>query len=279
MRPSDCAAPRPYTTSFADVNDQRLCLRRWSSSGPELLLLHHMLGDVSAWNSVSPRLARRYAVAAADLRGHGGSSKPEHGYRWREDLGADIACLLDTMAGPVALCGHSLGAMVAAAAAAARPDKVRALVLEDPPAFDREGAFAFFAERLRMRRMPYEERVAFFRAKGDPERGARAAADWFERFHPGVLAEMLEANAACDANSAFPLVRCPVLLLLANPDKGGVVALHRRAELAGLFAHASVSIWPDAGHGMHDGEPERFAEEVLAFLDPVHSAAASVNVA
>jgi pimeloyl-ACP methyl ester carboxylesterase len=85
-----------------------------------------------------------------------------------------------------------------------------------------------------------------------------------------VLGEALEGGAAYDAAAVFPLVRCPVLLLLADPQKGGVVALDRRAELQGLFAESRVSLWPGAGHGLHEGDPERFSREVLAFLATTH---------
>src|SRR6202021_555090 len=50
--------------------------RRHGGSGPPLLLLHgNPLTHVS-WHAVAPRLAERFHVVAADLRGYGDSSAP-----------------------------------------------------------------------------------------------------------------------------------------------------------------------------------------------------------
>ena len=52
---------------------------RHGGNGPPLLLLHgNPLTHVS-WHAVAPRLAERFHVVAADLRGYGDSSAPPEG--------------------------------------------------------------------------------------------------------------------------------------------------------------------------------------------------------
>src|SRR5690606_21963605 len=47
--------------------------------GPPLLLLHGNPLTLVSWHRVAPKLAERYTVVAADLRGYGDSSKPAGG--------------------------------------------------------------------------------------------------------------------------------------------------------------------------------------------------------
>jgi haloacetate dehalogenase len=44
--------------------------------GPPLLLLHGYPQTHAIWHKVAPRLAQRFNVVAADLRGYGDSGKP-----------------------------------------------------------------------------------------------------------------------------------------------------------------------------------------------------------
>ena len=50
---------------------------RIGGSGPPLLLLHGNPETHVMWREITLRLAERFTVIAADLRGYGESSKPE----------------------------------------------------------------------------------------------------------------------------------------------------------------------------------------------------------
>jgi len=50
---------------------------RSGGSGPPLLLLHGNPQTHAMWHRVAPVLARRFTVICPDLRGYGGSFKPE----------------------------------------------------------------------------------------------------------------------------------------------------------------------------------------------------------
>lgn len=259
----------PPASKFISANSQRLHLVQWSDQGPTLLFVHHILGDCTAWDAVASVLAADFTVSAVDLRGHGRSSKPETGYRWREDLAVDLAAVIEqTQTAPVILVGHSLGSMVSAAVAADFPHLVRGLVLEDPPAFGQKSAFGFFAKRLAIRQMAPADRVKHFLASGRDEQQSSRSSDWYERFAPGILSELLEGRAAFEADRCFPAITCPVLLFFGDPGKGSVVSRPHRAAICALLEKARVttSEWPDAGHGIHETDPVRFACDVKTFV-------------
>ena len=70
-------------------------------------------------------------VVALDLRGHGRSDKPHNSNAYGvEAMAADVVALMDHLhIGRADLMGYSLGARLAAAAAAAHPDRVANLIL------------------------------------------------------------------------------------------------------------------------------------------------------
>lgn len=77
------------------------------------------------------RLQDRFRLVAIEPRGHGGSSSPRAPEAYRlDDLASDVLAVLDHLELSRALVwGYSLGAKIALALAAARPERVSGLVL------------------------------------------------------------------------------------------------------------------------------------------------------
>ncbi len=100
-------------------------------SGPPLLLVHGAFSDhATNWELVKPLLEKRFAVHAIARRGRGETDRTEgHGL---EDESWDVVAVIESIAEPVFLLGHSYGAHTALGAAARVPDRVRKLVLYEP---------------------------------------------------------------------------------------------------------------------------------------------------
>ena len=108
-----------------------LHVHRYGPSGPvRILALHGLTGHGQRWQHLAGYLPEM-TIAAPDLLGHGRSSWAAP---WTIDANVSaLAALLDDEADtPVLVVGHSFGGALAMHLAAARPDRVAALLLLDP---------------------------------------------------------------------------------------------------------------------------------------------------
>jgi pimeloyl-ACP methyl ester carboxylesterase len=108
-----------------------LFARTWGQ-GPPVVLLHGLGASSRYWEPLA-EASSGYAAVAPDLLGFGRSPKPPC-------ASYDVACHLEALApllpaGAAVVVGHSTGAILAAALAAARPRSVAALLLLGLPAF------------------------------------------------------------------------------------------------------------------------------------------------
>ncbi|WP_291417104.1 alpha/beta fold hydrolase [Actinophytocola sp.] len=207
--------------------------------GPPVVLLHALGEDATTWNRFADRLAAtgRHAIAL-DLRGHGASPHP--GEYTFDAMVADVLAFLDRHEHErVDLVGHSMGGHVASTLAGRHPDRVRRLVVEDPPTPPRAGPA-----------LPDEN---------PPERPENPPFDW------RVVAPIRRAARAPDPAwwQGIARVTTPTLWISGGPASH--VDPARVAEAAGAMPAASVAEIP-VGHLVHENAPEEFARLVLEFL-------------
>jgi pimeloyl-ACP methyl ester carboxylesterase len=263
-------------------------------SGPPLVLLHGVTRRWQDYVSLLPALTSRWHVHALDFRGHGKSERTPGAYRVA-DYVADAVALLRDLDEPAVVYGHSLGAMVAAAGAAAEPGRVRAVVMEDPP-FDTMGA--------RIDRTPY---VAQFRGTRDAVLASGGSVD-------GLAARLADVRLPAPGGAAGATIRmgdvrdavalrflarclvdvdpelltpiiegrwldgyarqdvlrgiaCPALLMQADPAAGGMLSDADAAEAAGLMPRGLLVRVPNAGHQIHWAQPDAVLRLTNGFLE------------
>lgn len=95
---------------------------------PALLLLNSIGTDMGLWDAVTPLLTPQFRVLRMDARGHGASDAPGGDYSL-DLLAADALAVMDA-AGieTAAVCGLSLGGMIAMTLALNAPGRVSALI-------------------------------------------------------------------------------------------------------------------------------------------------------
>jgi 3-oxoadipate enol-lactonase len=121
-----------HKAEWLEAGDTRVRAVQGGEGEPTLVLLHGFGESLTTWRALFDPLAGSYRVLAVDLPGFGGSTKPRAPYTLEAMTGRLASLLERETKGPVVLIGHSMGGMLAASVALARPDRVRALILVAP---------------------------------------------------------------------------------------------------------------------------------------------------
>ena len=122
--------PAGFTERFAKVNGVRLHYLIGGKGSP-VVLLHGYTQTGHMWLPIMPLLAKHHTVIVPDLRGAGGSSKPESGYD-KKNMAVDIHELTTSLGfDRVSIVGHDIGLMVAYAYAAQFQQDTERVVLMD----------------------------------------------------------------------------------------------------------------------------------------------------
>jgi pimeloyl-ACP methyl ester carboxylesterase len=267
-----------------------LNVARTGPTSPDVIFLH---GVTRRWQSFLPIvswLAVRHSLELIDLRGHGDSSRVSS-YRVSDYVG-DVVERLGQLTNSVVLYGHSLGAMVAAAAAAQCPGRIRGVVLEDPP-FETMGArigqsrllsyFQGIAELVGSR-ATFESHLARLPAIRlvDPASGRvqrvgdvrdevffRFTARSLMRLDPLVLDPIVAGTwlDGFDYRGVLANIRSPVLMMRADPSVGGMLSAEDVRWCRRELPQVACLEFPKTPHLIHIARPAEVATQVLGFVE------------
>lgn len=288
-----------FQTASITLGNRRLNVVVGPDNGPPLLLLHGVTRGWNDWSNLLSDLAPRWRIVALDFRGHGGSSPAPDRYHVVDYVEDALAALRQVIREPAVVMGHSLGAMVALAAAAEAPDRVRAIVAEDPPfhtmgqRIESTPLLEYFRDlqQLRGRDDPlfqFTQGLADvpvgtiggqnhrLKRLGDVRDAAslRMAAAFLKRvdpqmFEPIVAGRWLDGYAVDDVLAG---VACPVLLLQADPEAGGMLVDVDAASAERMLQECYCVRFPGVGHLIHWTDPVGMLRPVLAFLESLRVA-------
>jgi pimeloyl-ACP methyl ester carboxylesterase len=244
-----------------------------SGTGPPLLLVHGTGADHTRLAPVLPALEARFTVYALDRRGRGGSGDAES-YAIEQEFD-DVAAAVDAIGGPVSVLGHSYGALCALEAAL-RTDRLRALVLYEPPIPIPPGTPLTPPEHIAaiQARVDAGDRdgaleVLFREVVGVPPdqlAGLRASPVWHARRAAAhTLARELRAEKAyVFTPQRFAALRTPTLLLLGGESPPYFKAATE--AVAAALPNGRVVVLPGQQHLAMNTAPELFLGGLLPFL-------------
>ena len=295
----------PYPTQMMQFKEHGRILRMTymdvqpaHPNGRTVVLLHGKNFGSDYWAQTIRALSERgYRVIAPDQIGFGKSSKPESRYTF-EQLVSNTTLLLDTLkTGRVAIVANSMGGMLGVHFANRHPERVWALVLENPLGLEDYRASippqnSAALVKLEMAQTPdsyrkflqgyfpnwkpeYERLVEqFARVQQSPEypRFAHVSALTYQMIYEGPILNDL------------PKLKVPTLLVIgqldhtvfgrrfATPDVvktlGNFSVLGNAAQQA--IPGAKLVKFDGVGHVPHLEVPERFNAAVIEFLSDKH---------
>ncbi|GAB2834833.1 alpha/beta fold hydrolase [Streptomyces daliensis] len=248
---------------------------------PGVLLLHGLMGRASHWAGTARWLSGRYRAIALDQRGHGRSDKPTEGAYDRESFVADAEAAIEQLGlAPLAVIGHSMGALTAWQLAAKRPDLVHALVVCDMRASalgeqsQREWEEWFkswpvpFATLSDVRKWFGEEDPSLERpnpARGDffAEVMAERGDGWRPVFSRRQMLTVREGWVNDAHWDELAQVRCPTLVVRGIDGDLGRAEAQEMVRVLPRGIYAEV---PEAGHLIHYDQPGDWRRVVDPFL-------------
>lgn len=238
-------------------------------AGAPIVLVHGLMGRGTTWSRQLPWLTGLGEVYTYDAPWHRGRDVEDPHPVSTERFVDDLADAVASLGRPATLVGHSMGGLHAWCLAAARPDLVTALVVEDmapdfrgrttgpwepwlhalPAEFGSEQqvldefgpvAGRYFVEA-------FDRTDTGWRLHGRPERWIEIAAQWGER----------------DYWQQWQEVRAPTLLVEAG---NSVTPAGQMDRMRTTGAQATYLRVPGAGHLVHDDAPREYRDAVEPFL-------------
>ena len=275
--------PSTPELGFFNTGETAIHYASWPASpgatGAAVLFIHGITSRHDTWQQVVEQIRQGNRAIAVDLRGHGRSGRTPGSYRLA-DYSRDMLALIEGLSlGPANVVGHSLGAMTALWMAASRPDLIASITLEDPP---------FFARRIMEEHDPL--RHARFGHNARLASSGLSLADLEEtlrRISPEAKAADIQRSAlglyVTDADALWHVydqridwgleienvmrsVQCPVFLMQGNYELGAWMLPEDGERGRSLMKNCVLGYWEDTGHGLHGDHPERFIEQVGAFV-------------
>jgi pimeloyl-ACP methyl ester carboxylesterase len=282
------AIDRTLTTPTTGIE---LHYRDWGGAGQPIVLLHGLASSARIWDLVAPRLTRSGRVIAVDQRGHGLSAKPDGGYDYTSIV-ADVAGVVQALdLAPPVVVGHSWGASVALAYAAATPACPGAVLVDGgimdmqarpggsweetaralaPPDLShlRLADLVSYMGRGPLKTLDESFRIAFFHSLMEEQPDETIRPRLTRDRHLAILRAMWEQRPGPLLDQA----RCPLLIVLAQPPDSREDDPFQVAKRQGLAAVAArpateTHLLPDTIHDIPLHRPDTLANLILNWMD------------
>lgn len=290
---------REPVEGFVETDSGKLHFLDWGGSGVPTHLLHANGFCAGTYSPFIRFLSRDLHVIASDIRGHGGSDRPDvdrirHWKIFAEDLNLLIT---RTLSPPVIGIGHSLGAVTTYIAAAEYPRLFSGIVLIDPVILPKQtlwllrflrmfglGGKMPLARGARRRKRTFKSRVEAFKRFAS---GRGLFKTWSEEFidaylecgllekdeetavlkcDPEMEAQIFE-SVPLDVWTYAPRIRCPVLAI--RGDQSDTFQPEPAEKLKTLMRDYRLCTIERAGHFVPMEQPGICARKIAAFVREV----------
>jgi pimeloyl-ACP methyl ester carboxylesterase len=272
------------------------CLEWGEPAGEPIVLLHGFLDQAHSWRSFVDALVKRSRrllwLIAPDCRGHGDSGwAGAGGYYHFPDYVYDLDCVITAMGRTrFHLIGHSMGGTISFLYAGTFPERLSKLVLiegvgspgmdftDAPPRmagwirevrergrshFREYTSLAAGANQLQQTNPRLKKEFAFDLARAGMKQNEKGK--WVWKFDPLHRTASPQPFYTAQALEFFRRIACPVLIVDGKESRQTRrTDKQQRYDAIADRRHATIG---NAGHMVHQDNPEQLAEVVASFLD------------
>lgn len=263
--------------SFIKVGEITISYRREGLRGaPKLVLLNSLGTDLRLWDAVVDQLRDAYDILTCDKPGHGLSDAPPGAYTI-EQLARDVRLVMDVEGFErAAVCGLSVGGLIALHLTLTSPARVAALIVMDSAA--RVGNADMWNARIEAVRQGGMARIAdqvlsrWF-SPAYCECDPAAFAGWRNMLlrtdtegYAGVCAALRDTDLTTD----LPAITAPTLIMAGSEDLS--TPLELVTATAAMIPGARFERIEGAGHLPCVEQPETVAALIDGFLKDIEHA-------
>jgi pimeloyl-ACP methyl ester carboxylesterase len=249
--------------------DGTLIAVQCAGTGPGLVLVHGGIGDRTRWTPMFPLLSSHFTVCAMDRRGHGASGdSPEYSLQKEAE---DVAAVVDSRKGMVAVLGHSYGG-VAALEASFLTRKISKLILYEAPLQDSTDIGVIEKIERLIEEGQREQAVMTFMREVAQQTPNEVAAMRSRPSWPTLVASIgshprqMRALAAYRFDpSRMKAVRVPTLLLIGSESASPYMKRAIRSLQAAL-PNPRLVVLEGQQHNAMDSGREQLARAITSFL-------------
>jgi pimeloyl-ACP methyl ester carboxylesterase len=237
-------------------------------SDPALLMLHGFSDTSRSFAMLVPLLSG-YRLIIPDMPGHGGSALGE-GMRISDFATSIVSLLKQLDVSPVAIVGHSMGAMTAIDIAS-RDDRTAIMLLSASlkPDFGSESSIS---RAIRSLRDPIDPSGAFFSEwyacimPADPDFLIKMKID-AAAMPAAVWHGILEGFTCTDLTQKAAQITAPVLCISGSSDP--LFGLSHRREVSKAFRSVRSITLEGHGDNPHWEDPQVVAKHLISFLSEI----------
>jgi pimeloyl-ACP methyl ester carboxylesterase len=270
------------TEKIFNTGELRLNYAEGANNGPPLLVLHGITMKWQRMHDIFSAFTPMHQVYTCDFRGHGKSDRAAS-YTVPDYVRDTAAFLTQHLVEPVILIGYSLGGLVAMGLGACLPERIRGIVLIDPPLISSNAGFEAMAysfvhpwvlrtHHVNTQKLPLAA-IANLLQEANPEADEAAALDTahvLRSVDTGVTAAFINDQLLGDfsMSAALKAITSPVLLIHGDETAGSMVRSSDVTFFQSHVPHGRLARIEGWGHDVvWQPAAEKVNAHITAFLD------------